>query len=44
MESKNNTFSITFFVKRAKSKNGKFPIYARITVDGRRSDNISVAL
>ena len=38
MESKNNTFSVTFFVKRAKAKNGKFPIYARITVDGRRSD------
>ena len=31
-----NTFGIIFYIKRQKEKNGKAPIYARITVDGKR--------
>lgn len=31
-----NTFGIVFYIKRQKAKNGKAPIYARITVDGKR--------
>lgn len=38
MITQKNTFSVSFFVKRAKEKNGKFPIYTRITVDGKRAD------
>ena len=38
MNTKSNTFSVTFFVKRAKEKSGKFPIYARITVNSKRAD------
>lgn len=32
------TFSIIFFVKKHRSFHGKAPIYARITVDGKRTD------
>lgn len=38
MNNKGKTFSVIFFVKNAKEKDGKVPIYARITVDGRRVD------
>jgi integrase/recombinase XerD len=33
-----NTFGISFYLRRYKSKEGKAPIYARITVDGIRTD------
>jgi len=33
-----NTFGIVFFLKKYKVKKGKAPIYARITVDGKRVD------
>jgi site-specific recombinase XerD len=33
-----NTFAITFYIKRYKAKNDKAPVYARITVDGKRLD------
>ncbi len=33
-----NTLGIIFYLKRQKSKNGKAPIYARITVDGKRAE------
>ena len=35
---KMNTFGIIFYLKRQKVKNGKAPIYARITVDGKRAE------
>jgi len=35
---KMNTFGIVFYLKRQKEKNGKAPIYARITVDGKRAE------
>lgn len=31
-----HTFSILFWINRAKVKDGKAPIYARVTVDGKR--------
>ncbi len=31
-----NTFGIVFYLKKQKQKKGKAPIYARITIDGRR--------
>ncbi|WP_111310040.1 site-specific integrase [Confluentibacter sediminis] len=33
-----NTFSILFWLKLASAKNGKAPLYARITVNGKRSE------
>ncbi|HEY4784663.1 MAG TPA: site-specific integrase, partial [Bacteroidales bacterium] len=33
-----NTFGVVFYLKRQKEKNGKAPIYARITVDGQRNE------
>jgi site-specific recombinase XerD len=33
-----NTFGITFYIKKYKAKNDKAPVYARITVDGKRLD------
>ncbi len=33
-----NTFGIAFYLRRYKSKDGKAPIYVRITVDGKRTD------
>jgi hypothetical protein len=33
-----NTFGISFYLRRYKSKDGKAPIYVRITVDGKRTD------
>jgi len=33
-----NTFGITFYLRRYKIKEGKAPIYVRITVDGKRTD------
>lgn len=39
MNSKHNTFGVIFYLKKYKtSTSGKTPIYARITVDGRRVD------
>lgn len=39
MKTSQNTFGIIFFVKKHKTnKDGKAPIYARITVNGKRSD------
>lgn len=36
---KHNTFSVIFYLRRYKTaSNGKTPIYARITVDGKRMD------
>ena len=34
----NNTFSISFFIKKYRSSDGRGPIYARITVNGKRVD------
>lgn len=35
----NNTFGVVFYLKKQKeSKDGKIPVYVRITVDGRRSE------
>ncbi|MFA5330311.1 MAG: Arm DNA-binding domain-containing protein [Prolixibacteraceae bacterium] len=33
-----NTFGIVFYLRRYKIKDGKAPIYVRITVDGKRTD------
>ena len=33
-----NTFGISFYLRRYKGKEGKAPIYVRITVDGKRTD------
>jgi integrase/recombinase XerD len=33
-----HTFSILFWVNRAKTKDGKAPVYARVTVDGKRAE------
>lgn len=33
-----NTFGVRFFIKKDKIKNGKAPIYARVTVDGKSAD------
>lgn len=33
-----NTFSILFWLKHANTKNGKAPLYARITVNGKRAE------
>jgi len=33
-----NTFGIVFYLKKQKEKKGKAPIYARITVDGKRAE------
>ncbi len=33
-----NTFSILFWLKLASAKNGKAPLYARITVNGKRAE------
>lgn len=35
---KSNTFGVVFYLKKYKSQDGKAPIYARITVDGKRAD------
>ncbi|WP_366944365.1 Arm DNA-binding domain-containing protein [uncultured Formosa sp.] len=32
------TFSVLFWVKQAITKNGKVPLYARITVNGKRAE------
>jgi integrase len=33
-----NTFGIVFYLRRQKGKNGRAPVYVRITVDGKRTD------
>lgn len=33
-----NTFSILFYIKKYKSKNGQAPLYCRITINGERSE------
>jgi len=33
-----NTFGIVFYLKKCKARDGKAPIYVRITVDGKRTD------
>ncbi len=38
MDTSTNTFGVIFYLRKYKAKNGKAPIYARITVDGRRVD------
>lgn len=38
MSTENKTFIVIFHVKKDKEKNGKFPVYVRITVDGVRKD------
>jgi len=32
------TFSILFWLKQSKAKNGEAPLYARITVNGKRAE------
>ncbi|HEY4786804.1 MAG TPA: phage integrase SAM-like domain and Arm DNA-binding domain-containing protein, partial [Bacteroidales bacterium] len=34
----NNTFGVQFITRSNKAKNGKYPLYARISVDGRRME------
>src|SRR3972149_10719387 len=34
----NQTFSILFWIKKSRIKNNHAPIYARITIDGRRAE------
>lgn len=34
----NHTFSVSFFLKKDKAKNGKAPLFARVTVDGTFTD------
>ncbi len=38
MKTQNNTFGIVFYLKKYKAKDGKAPLYARVTVDGQRTD------
>lgn len=38
MDTSTNTFGVIFYLRKYKAKNDKAPIYARITVDGRRVD------
>lgn len=38
MKNSKNTFAVSFYLKKYKATNGKVPIYARITVDGKRVD------
>lgn len=38
MSTKNKTFSVIFLTKKDKMKNGKAPVYMRITVDGDRKE------
>ena len=35
---RSNTFSVLFWLKLANAKNRKAPLYARITVNGKRSE------
>jgi site-specific recombinase XerD len=38
MEKKANTFSVTFYVRKLRSADEKVPIYARVTINGKRMD------
>lgn len=38
MKTKSNTFGVVFYLRKYKANRGKSPIYARITVDGKRVD------
>lgn len=39
MKTQNNTFGVIFYLRKYKATNdGKAPIYARITVNGHRTD------
>lgn len=38
MKNSKNTFAVSFYLKKYKATDGKAPIYARITVDGKRVD------
>jgi len=38
METKNHTFGVVFYLRKYKTTGGKTPIYARITVNGMRTD------
>lgn len=38
MSKENKTFSVIFLTKKDKERNGKLPVYMRITVDGCRTD------
>lgn len=38
MKTKRNTFGVVFYLRKYKTNRGKAPIYARITVDGKRVD------
>lgn len=38
MKNTTNTFGVIFYLKKYKITNGRMPIYARITVDGKRVD------
>lgn len=38
MKNMTNSFGVTFYLRKYKTTNGKAPIYARITVDGRRAE------
>jgi hypothetical protein len=38
MKNTTNTFRVIFYLKKNKASDGKAPIYARITVDGKRAE------
>ncbi|MGI8952908.1 MAG: phage integrase SAM-like domain and Arm DNA-binding domain-containing protein [Chitinophagaceae bacterium] len=38
MKTKSNTFGVIFYLRKYKVNDGEMPIYARITVNGRRTD------
>lgn len=38
MKNTTNTFRVIFYLKKSKTSDGKAPIYARITVDGKRAE------
>lgn len=38
MEKKSNTFSVIFYVRKPRSNDEKVPIYARVTINGKRMD------
>ncbi|WP_425414407.1 Arm DNA-binding domain-containing protein [Olivibacter sitiensis] len=40
MESRKSSFGVVFYIRKRPNERGECPIYARITVDGKRSMTI----
>lgn len=38
MEKKANTFSVIFYLRKLRTTDEKVPIYARVTINGKRMD------